>query len=208
MPFSLTDAELEYVIATLRRRHKDLVCTEDFLLRLIEEKKTKTDVYWSAIGLRSCGTKRCIPALKALADHPSQDVKSVAMLTIAQVAGDAETAYYVECLNNRQYRAKSYALWAIGAVGDSSALDAVHSYVQRSKKALSQPSFDPRAQQEIVAYFYRTLGPQATEELIAGRYALIKEALSNGLNALPPVATENFVKRVPRLKHSLGLRYA
>ena len=206
MQFPISDAEASEIAATLRRRHKDLAWSEDCLLRLIIDRKSKMDVYWSALGLRNCGTSRSIQALKDLATHPVQDIKAVAMLTIAQVAGASESEYYAHCLVDPKYRAKGYALWAIGACGDGRALDAVHSYIKRRRRALAEKPFDPREQQEIVAFFYRVLGPVATLELLATQYGFIKESLASGLNSLPAVATRHFIERVPAIKDSLGLQ--
>src|SRR5690606_41241559 len=114
-------------LATTRgRRHKEFSCADDFFANLIERNEAKLDVYWSVMALRDCGTARSIPSLKALATHPSQDIKATAMLTIARISRSAETEYYAKKLLDPSYRAKSYALWAIAAYGDERATDAVH----------------------------------------------------------------------------------
>lgn len=184
---------------TLRRRHKDLVWNEEYLLSLIDAQASKMDVYWAVIGLRHCGTSRCIPALKRLATHPTQDVKATAMLTIAHIAGPDETLYYAERLNDPAYRAKDYALWAIGDVGDARALEAVHAYIKRRKKSLTQPHLDCRLHMELVAYIYRAVGAAATKDLLLGQYAFIRETLVSS-PTFNPFARENFLKQVPQLE--------
>lgn len=203
MPFTLTATEAQEIASTLRRRHRDLVWSEDYLLGLIEARKSKMDVYWSVIGLRHCGTLRCIPALKELSNHPTQDIKATAILTIATIAGTAETAYYAERLSDPQYRAKDYAIWAIGVAGDERALAVVHSYIKRNKKSLSQVPLDCTLLQEIVAYFYRVIGPEATAALLAGQYSFIRESLVSSPMMNPHVRLR-FFARVPELEAALG----
>lgn len=199
MPFSISDHEAREIAATLRRRHKDLVWNEDGLLGLVEAQASRMDVYWAVIGLRHCGGHRCIPALKALATHPAQDVKATAMLTIAQLAGADETPYYAECLSDPSYKAKDYALWAIGEVGDARALDAVHVYIKRSKKALARANRDGRAHMELLAYLYRVVGPVATGDLLRGQYAFIRDCLL-GNSSFTPFVRKHFFARVPQLE--------
>jgi len=204
MDFSLTDAEAAEFASILRRSHKDLLWSEEGLLSLIDRPKSKTDVYWSVIGLRHCGTRRCVPVLKTLATHPMQDIKASAILTIAQVAGSAETAYFAECLVDPKYKVKGYAMWALGVAGDATAMDAVHAYIKKRKRELSAKSSDPRTQQEVVAYFYRTLGPEGTEDILTRHYPFVLDSLVASFNSLPAMVRERFALRVPRLKHLLG----
>lgn len=199
MPFKTSDEDAQEIASTLRRRHKDLVWNEDYLLSLIAARTSKMDVYWAVIGLRNCGSDRCIPALKDLATHPTQDVKATAMLTIAQIAGSGETPYYAERLNDPAYKVKDYALWAIGEVGDERALDAVHVYIKRSKRSLTQPSLDCRLHMELVAYLYRTAGPDATRDMLLGQYAFIRDSLVSS-PTFNPFVQEKFLKRVPQLE--------
>jgi hypothetical protein len=202
MPFRITADESREISSTLRRRHKDLVWSEDFLLDLIENGKSRMDVYWAVIGLRDCGSTRCIPALKGLAVHPTQDVKATAILTIASIAGSAETPYYAERLNDPAYKAKDYALWAIGVAGDERALQAIHAYIRRNKKSLSRVPLDCRLQIEIIAYLYRTIGPQATSDMLLKQYAFIKDSLVNSPTFNPSVQAQ-FLARVPQLQECI-----
>lgn len=204
MPFALSTAEAQEIASTLRRRHRDLAWTEDYLLGLIGDARSRMDVYWSVIGLRHCGTSRSLPALKALSSHPAQDVKATAILTIAQIAGALETPYYAERLVDPHYRAKDYALWAIGVVGDERALEAVRAYVQRNKRTLSRAPMDCRVHMEIVAYLYRAIGPEPTASLLVNEYSFIRESLVSSPTMTAQVA-ERFLARVPGLRMPLGL---
>lgn len=199
MPFKLSDSEAQEIAATLRRRHKGLVWSEESLLKLIETQTSRMDVYWAVIGLRHCGSSRCLPALKALATHPMQDVKAAAMLTIAQLAGADETLYYAERLGDPAYKAKDYALWALGETGDVRAVDAVHAYIRRSRKSLLRPGTDCRAQMELIAYFYRILGPVACADLLRGQYGFVRDSLL-GSSSFTPFMRRKFLMRVPLLE--------
>lgn len=204
MPFPLRPDEITDIAALLRRRHKAMPWTEEGLLGVVESPRYPIDVYWAAIGLRDCGTPRCVPALKALATHPKQDTKAVAMLTIAHVAGAAQTPYYAHCLLDPAYRAKEFALWAIGEDGDARALDAVHAYAHRRRRQIADGGHDPLEQREIVAFFHRALGAQATRELLASRYAWLREALAESLRRTHDLPRKRFLARIPGLEAVLG----
>jgi hypothetical protein len=149
------DEDLRRIALIHFRGKKGFAWSEDFFLAQITAGTSKHDVYWATLALRDCGTPRCVPALKGLAAHPKQDVRDCAILTIARISGSAETPYFVERLLGPKGQSKTYALWAIGAVGDERALPAVVQYVRKNKKNLSADTDDPRQQQEILAYLYR-----------------------------------------------------
>src|SRR5262249_4232148 len=74
-------------------------------------------------------------ALKAKLHYPMQDVKDCSMLTIAHLAGAAETSFYVEALRDKKTR-KAYPMWAIRDAADTGAIDAVLEYVTLGLKKL------------------------------------------------------------------------
>jgi len=82
--------------------------------------------------LRDCGTGRSIPHLVAKLDYPMQDVKCTSILTIAHIAGAAETELYARTLLDPKYREKSYAMWAIRDAADERAVEAVISYFRKN----------------------------------------------------------------------------
>jgi hypothetical protein len=205
MPFALRPDEVTEIAELLRRRHKAMPWTQDALLAVIAAPRYPIDVYWAAIGLRDCGTARCVPALKALATNPKQDTKAVAILTIAQVAGAAETPYYAQCLLDPAYRMKGFALWAIGETGDARALEAVHAYAKKRRRQIIDAGHDPLEQREIVAYFHRALGVQATQELFSTQYAWLREALAASLQRMHDLPRARYLARVPGLEAVLGI---
>ena len=135
--FRLTDEEWQFVAAHLRRRR--ILPIEEELLRVLEEPKTKRDVYWAVIGLRDVGSPRCIPALKTKLHYPLQDVKDCVLLTIAHIAGEAETPFYVQALQDKRTR-KTYPMWAIAVAGDDRAVAPVAEYVTTVLKKVRRSS--------------------------------------------------------------------
>jgi hypothetical protein len=110
--------------------------SEDYLLRAIEQPLKRTDPYWAAIGLRKVGTERSIPALQNLFRYPVKDVKSVALLTIAQIAREKGTAIYCSALLDAKYPEKAYAIWAINDAADETAIPAVLEYFKKNRSKL------------------------------------------------------------------------
>jgi hypothetical protein len=107
--------------------------SEDFLLHIIDTSGDRYDLHRAAIGLREVGTERAVEPLRALLLYPNQDVKAVAILTIAHVAGAKATPIFIEALENPAYREKHYALWAIADSGDERALPAVRCYLHKNR---------------------------------------------------------------------------
>jgi HEAT repeat protein len=193
--FELTKEDVTNITTLMRRGQKDFSWDEDYFLKVIGESKTKMSVYWAVIALRNCGSARAVDALKLLRNHPSMDVKACAMLTIACIAGQAETPYYAACLGDPTYKAKVYALWAIGKVGDGRAMEAVEAYVRKNKAKLAIATIDPREQQEVLAYLFRMAETSETAKLLLVKFSFLGAALNNALQKLPPLARQNFIAR-------------
>jgi hypothetical protein len=128
--FELSDRDRDVVRRYLRR--KDFDWSEEFFLTVLETPRNRMEVYWAVIGLRACGTERSIPVLRELLHYPMADVKACSILTIAQIAGSAQTQLYADALLDPKYPEKDYALWAIWAVGDGNAVDAVVAYFKKN----------------------------------------------------------------------------
>ena len=204
MAFSVSPHDKRDISRTLGKRHRDFSWTEDFFIGLIDRNESKMDVYWSVIALRNCGTERSIASLKSLSTHQSQDVKATAILTIARIARATETDYYAARLIDPSYRAKPFALWAISAYGDERAIPAVRNFIMKNKKKLAEKVVPAQEAYGITTYFYRTLGPCKTVELLTGEYGFIREALAWSLNHLPPMNARRFKDRYPEIDISLG----
>lgn len=177
------------------KRNKAFSWSEEFFLSAISADKSKYDVFWAVIALRDCGTQKSLPALKSLSKYPKQDVRDSAVLTIAQIAGAAETPYFVQLLEDPlSGRSKVYALWAIGVSGDERALASVEQYVRKNKKKLQTENTDPRPHQEALAFLYRV-----------GASSLLQEFsfLIPPLTHLTPLALHNFLQRVPAMMVSI-----
>ena len=131
MPFPLGKLEKDFVEKHFKRM--PFCWDEDFFLKVLEHPRNKHDVYWAAIGLREVGTDRSIEALKTLFAFPMQDVKCVAILTIAHVARETATPIFSDALLDPGYRDKTYAMWAINDAADERAIPAVLEYFSRNK---------------------------------------------------------------------------
>jgi len=112
------------------------VWSEDFFLSVLNEPRSKYDVYWSALGLRKVGSLRSIPILDSLLTHPMQDVKCVAILTIAHIGGASVTPLLAYVLLSPNYRKKGYAMWAILDAADDRAVPAVLQYFSKNRAML------------------------------------------------------------------------
>ena len=117
-------------------RKRAFVWSEDYFLSVLNAPRSKYDVYWSALGLRKVGSNRSIPALVNLLTYPMQDVKCVAILTIAHIGGASVTPLLVEALLSPNYREKDYAMWAIFDAADERAIPAVVEYFSKNRSKL------------------------------------------------------------------------
>ena len=65
-----------------------------------------------------------------------QDVKCVAILTIAHIARESATPTISHALLDPVYREKAYAMWAINDAADERAIPAVLNYFAKNKAKL------------------------------------------------------------------------
>jgi hypothetical protein len=144
----------QFIADHFRKRRTPL--TEDAILGAITARRSKHDVYWGVLALRDVGTTRSIPALKELLHYPMQDVKDCSLLTIAHIAGAAETPFYLEALAHKGSR-KAYPMWAIQVAADERAIPAVTDLVHAAlRKALRPKPADPGdAYMSGLKYFVR-----------------------------------------------------
>lgn len=106
---------------------------QSFFLDKLSSKK-KDDVYYSVLALRYCGTKKAIPCLKKTLFHSMNAVRTASILTLGLLSGEKLTGFYVDLLNNPQYKEKSYVLLVIRDYADKTAIDAVLQYIEKNKK--------------------------------------------------------------------------
>ena len=119
------------------------VITEEALIELLSAPRSKWDAYYAVLALRDVGTTQAVPALRGMLTYPMQDVKDCAVLTIAHIAGEAETPFYVHALESKGTR-KGYPMWAIEVAADERAIPSVIPFVTVAlKKALRPTPGDP-----------------------------------------------------------------
>ena len=139
MPFPL-DIGQDFIERHFRKR--GFAWSEDFFLSVLNEPRSKHDVYWSALGLRKVGSPRCIPILVSLLAYPMKDVKCVAILTIAHIGGATVTPLLADALISPTYREKGYAMWAILDAADDRAISAVLQYFSKNRTKLRAGKLD------------------------------------------------------------------
>lgn len=115
----------------------------DALIELLKREKPKSAMPIACHSLADLNARHAVPILKSLADYPVQDVKSTSVLAVARLAGSDETPWLVECLS-RKGTDNGYVLWALAAVGDPAAYDAVAGWFQKQLRKLEKdPTGDP-----------------------------------------------------------------
>ena len=173
MPFPLDDFARTTIQHHFRR--KKLEWTETYFLNVLATSEKKYDVYFATIALRDCGTERCIPALKAKLHYPMRDVKCTSILTIAHIAGPAETGLYAESLLDPTYKEKGYAMWAIGDAADERAIDAVLTYFKKNLAKLRSGTLH----NGTVGYGFEYLHKHGDNREVAKFYSTIKAMWSD-----------------------------
>lgn len=121
--------------------------SEDELLRAIEENVSKQIVYYAVIGLWEYGSSKSLPVLKQLVHYPKQDVQTTSVVTIGKIAGETETEFYGELLEDPKYKDKMYPMTILWEVGSAAALPAVMRFADRvinHKIGAFADTIDPR----------------------------------------------------------------
>jgi hypothetical protein len=117
---------------------KRIPYTEDAFINVLQSAaSSKMDVYWATIGLRDVGTAKCIPFLKEKLHYPKQDVKDCSVLTIAHIAGSAETEFYISAFKDKKTR-KGYPIWAILDAADHRAVEVMMDYVRDALRKIKR----------------------------------------------------------------------
>jgi HEAT repeat protein len=159
MPFPNSSDYLESCRARLAKR--SIPFTEDALIETLKRQDNPWSVFYAVVALRDLGTLRAVAPLKQVLKFPKQDVQCASILTIAHLAGAAETPFYISALEDRAYRPKLYALWALEDAGDARGIPAVSAYLARrisqAKTAKPNGSFFPTISYGL-AYLARFVG--------------------------------------------------
>lgn len=168
-------------------RHLGIAYTPDGLLKVLKEKKPKTALPIACHSLADLNATEAVPVLKSLADFPIADVKATSVLAVARLAGRAETPWLIECLS-RKGTDKGYVLWALAAVADSRAYDAVTKWFEPILRKLERnPAADPRG-----SVIYAVAYLEQVARFTPGAYALL----------------ERFRTVAPSLEHPVRLQLA
>ncbi|WP_081474615.1 HEAT repeat domain-containing protein [Acidovorax radicis] len=123
------------------------------LLKVLRERKPKTAVPAACHGLANLGAKEAIPELRALADFSHADTKATSVLAVARLGGSQATPWLMECLSQKGTD-KGYVLWALAAVGDPSAYEAVRQWFTPILKKLEKDPGSDKRGKSIFAIAY------------------------------------------------------
>lgn len=156
MPFPVPAHTRETIERHFRRQ--EFEWTERYFLSILATSEKKHDIYWATIALRECGSANCIDALKAKLHYPMQDVKCTSILTIAHIAGAAETLLYASALLDPAYREKGYAMWAIRDAADERAVESVLAYFTKNRARLRAGTLHNGTVADGVEYLSRYRG--------------------------------------------------
>jgi hypothetical protein len=114
------------------------------LIEVLTRHKPKSAMPITCHSLADMRAQEAIPVLKSLADFPIEDVKATSVLAVARLCGKDETPWLVECLT-RKGTLKGYVLWALAAVADPRAYEAVKAwFVSQLRKLERNPEADSR----------------------------------------------------------------
>jgi hypothetical protein len=195
MPFPINDSTRKLIHRHFRR--KNLEWTEDYFLDVLENSKSKYDIYWAVLALRDCGTSRSIPYLSVKLYYPMQDVKCTSILTIAHIAGASETELYARALLDPKYREKGYAMWAIQDAADERAIEAVISYFRKNLSRIRSGRFHNGTLPDGLDYLQRFID---TKPEILGFF----EDIRNCWKQLAEGERKTILERVPYFQSSIG----
>jgi hypothetical protein len=126
------------------------------LVEVLTCHKPKSAMPIACHSLADMRAKEAIPVLKSLADFSIEDVKATSVLAVARLCGKDETPWLVECLTRKG--TLNYVLWALAAVADPRAYEAVKAwFVSQLRKLERDPKADSRGNVVYaVAYLEQT----------------------------------------------------
>ncbi len=98
---------------------------EEALIRFITTSTDSFEIMSANFVLATIGTKRVIPHLLPLLDHPKGDVRHSALNAISELGDDTFLPVFIKGLEDRSIDVKTYALLGIVKHGDASAIQPV-----------------------------------------------------------------------------------
>ena len=174
-------ANLRYSLETMKEdeayyRKIGVAYTAEGLMKVLQDKKPKSAMPLACHSLADIADVQAVPLLKSLVDFPIADVKASSVLAVARLAGKDETSWMIECLS-RKGTDKGYVLWALAAVGDPLALEAVITWFKPVLRKLEKdPEADPRGNAVFaIAYLEQINAPKAADLL--QRFQKVAESL-------------------------------
>jgi len=111
------------------------ILAEDALIQFITTSTDSFEIMSANFVLATIGTKRVIPHLLPLLDHPKGDVRHSALNAISELGDDTFLPMFIKGLEDRSIDVKAYALLGIAKHGDASAIQPV---IKRLKTMLKR----------------------------------------------------------------------
>lgn len=108
---------------------------EDALIRFITTSTDSFEITSANFVLATIGTKRVIPHLLPLLDHPKGDIRHSALNALSELGDDSFLPMFLKALEDRSVDVKAYALLGIAKHGDASAIQPV---IKRLKTMLKR----------------------------------------------------------------------
>ena len=108
---------------------------EEALIRFITTSTDSFEIMSANFVLATIGTKRVIPHLLPLLDHPKGDVRHSALNAISELGDDTFLPMFIKGLEDRSIEVKAYALLGIAKHGNASAIQPV---IKRLKTMLKR----------------------------------------------------------------------
>lgn len=156
----------------------------DALIDLLKREKPKSAMPAACNSLANLNAKHAVPVLKTFADYRVEDVKAASVLAVARLAGSDETLWLVECLA-RKGTLKGYVLWALAAVGDPRACEAVRGWFDEHLRKLEKdPASDSRGNAVFAVAYLEQVSEHHPEVMeLLDRFKVVAPKLPRGVRA-------------------------
>lgn len=115
---------------------------EEVLIRFITTSTDLFEIMSANFVLATIGTKRVIPHLIPLLDHPKGDVRHSALNALSELGDDSFLPLFIKGLEDRSVDVKAYALLGVAKHGDASAIQPIIKRVKTMLKRKRQIQSD------------------------------------------------------------------